>query len=343
MPFPEKKRVLYFDVINVLACISMLLLHHNSQVHSFRDSPRWVFSLVLECLFYAAVPLFLMSSGANLMGYHKKYDLKTYLKKRTLRAVIPWFLWSVLLLVWMVQTDQLTVEGDWFIGSLKLIFTNKVESSYWFFTTLFYCYLLIPVLTYLTEHRNILWYMTIWVFLVCSLQPVAALWFPINQSVFGGPRDGQIIYILLGYLLNTTNLRKKQRMGIYTLGIAGLLFHFIIRYTMSYELGKAYTAIKGYRYAHAVLYSCAVFVLLKQINWEKWIPRFVQKWLPTLASYSFGVYLMHKIVMYYLRKFTGLGTSSYQWKTIYVPVTYLICIAVIAVLKKIPVVKKYIC
>lgn len=343
MAVTERKRVLYFDVMNILACFSVLLLHHSSQVHSFSDSPRWAFSLVVECVFYYAVPIFLMISGANLLGFHEKYDLKTYLKKRAARAVIPWLLWSIVLLIWKVHTGQLTIEGNWLMESVKLIFTNKVESSYWFFATLFYCYLMFPVLTYLTPQRNVMWYMVIWVSLVSCILPVLALWIPINQTAFPGPRDGQIIYILLGYLLNTTNLSKKQRMGIYTLGIAGLLFHFIIRYTMSYELGKAYTAIKGYRYVHAVLYSCAVFVFLKQVNWEKIIPSVIQKWLPTLASYSFGVYLIHKIVMYYLQQFTELGISSYQWKTIYVPVTYLICIAIIAVLKKIPVVKKYIC
>jgi surface polysaccharide O-acyltransferase-like enzyme len=277
------------------------------------------------------------------MGFHKKYGLGTYLKKRALRAVIPWFLWSIILLIWKVNTNQITIEGDWFLGSLRLIFTNKVESSYWFFTTLFYCYLLIPILTYLTEHRTVLWYMIIWVFLVCSLQPVVVLWFPINQSTFGGPRDGQVIYILLGYLLNDMRLTKKQRLGIYVLGIFSLLFHFLLRYTMSCQLGEAYTAIKGYRYAHSVLYSCAVFVFLKHINWEKWVPGIMQKWLPRLASYSFGVYLIHKIVMYYLRDFTRLRISSYLWKTIYVPITYLICIAMIALLKQIPVVKKYVC
>lgn len=41
----------------------------------------WNTSLIVECLFYFAVPVFVMLSGANLMNYRKKYDTKTFLLK----------------------------------------------------------------------------------------------------------------------------------------------------------------------------------------------------------------------------------------------------------------------
>lgn len=37
----QKKRVLYFDVLNILACIAVISLHHNGVVHTYSNSWTW--------------------------------------------------------------------------------------------------------------------------------------------------------------------------------------------------------------------------------------------------------------------------------------------------------------
>ena len=68
-----QKRVLYFDILNIFACFSVICLHHNSIVHSFMGDTAWKQALIVEVLFYWAVPVFLMLSGANLMNYRERY------------------------------------------------------------------------------------------------------------------------------------------------------------------------------------------------------------------------------------------------------------------------------
>ena len=338
-----RNRVLYFDVMNVLACIAVVILHHNTAVHSFSNGRGWVLSLMMECTFYWAVPIFLMVSGSNLLGYHKMYGLKTFFQKRFVRTFIPWLIWSLVLLIWKLKTKQIVPENPSFTYYFNLVFQNKVNQQYWFFASLFSCYLLLPILTYLTEHRQVMWYSLLIIILYYSVQPMLWLFQPLRQNIFQFYSDGMILYFILGWLLNNTELNKKQRLIIYLLGIAGLVFRFVYTYTMSMEAQVTDTSIKGYRFLHAVTYSAAIFVFLKQVNWEKLLPQWLKKLLPKLASYSFGVYLLHSIVMYYEKNLLHLKNSDLAFKTICIPLTYVISIAIVALLKKIPVIKKYIC
>lgn len=53
--------------------------------------------LAIEVLFYWAVPIFFMLTGATLMRYRERYDTKTFLLKRFQRTVIPFLAWSTIL------------------------------------------------------------------------------------------------------------------------------------------------------------------------------------------------------------------------------------------------------
>lgn len=89
----------FIDIMNILACISVVCLHHNGLVHTYYDTPGWRQSLVVECVFYWAVPIFFMITGATLMNYREKYSTKEFFKKRFVRTVIPWLFWSAVTLI----------------------------------------------------------------------------------------------------------------------------------------------------------------------------------------------------------------------------------------------------
>ena len=95
-------RVIYFDILNILAIFAVLILHHNGIVHGSPMTRAWNTSLIAECLFYFAVPLFCMLSGANLMNYRQKYNTKTFFKKRVLKVIIPFLFWSSFMFVYKI-------------------------------------------------------------------------------------------------------------------------------------------------------------------------------------------------------------------------------------------------
>ena len=55
----NNQRVPYFDVLNIIACIAVIALHHNGIVHWYDvHSVIWIQALVFEVFFLWAVPIF---------------------------------------------------------------------------------------------------------------------------------------------------------------------------------------------------------------------------------------------------------------------------------------------
>ena len=341
------KRRLYIDVINIISCLAVIILHHNSMVHTFEDTLNWKISLGVECGFYWAVPVFLMLSGVTLLNYREKYDTRTFFEKRIRRTVIPWLFWSVILLLWKLATDQLNIEAqsgsDLFIQVFNLLFNNKIESTYWFFGALFACYLTMPVFSMIANARRTLWYVVILNFIFLSSLPLLNVWFGLSFSLDIPIVGSLIIYVILGYLLDEYGLSRRQRWIVYGLGLFGLLFRYVYTLILSINTEVTDTSIKGYVRFHSVFLSVAVFVFLKHVDWEKVIPGKIREWLPIISSCSFGIFLIHKVIMYYERATIGLfeiNTKSIIWRVGFVPVTYIVCLVCVMIMKRIPGIKK---
>ena len=327
-----------FDVMNVLACLAVITLHHNGLVHSYIPTKGWIQSLVVECGFYWAVPVFLMISGANLMNYRDRYDTKTFFKKRIDRTVIPWLAWSVIMIIWKVKTGQITLGKSPLVEGIDLIFHYKVIDVYWFFGELFACYLAVPVFSMLRKERRVLWYVVGLNFILKSCLPVFGRWLHFSWSMDVPVVGSLMIFVLLGYLLATESLSSKQIRMAYFLGGICVLFRFIYTWYFSALHGATDTSIKGYGSFHGVLYSAAVFLFLYWAPWEKLFRHKARRFISHLSSYSFGIYLLHQLVMYYEANLFQLN-NNIIWRTLCIIPTYVICVIIIATFKRIPIIK----
>ena len=75
----DNPRVLYYDLLNIAACVAVIALHHNGLFHIFTGDRVWKECMIAEVGFYWAVPVFLMLSGATLLDYRNKYTTKVFL------------------------------------------------------------------------------------------------------------------------------------------------------------------------------------------------------------------------------------------------------------------------
>ena len=91
------KRIPYFDILNVFACLSVIALHCNGYTHTFAHDAAWKQAIFFETIFYSAVPIFFMLSGATLLGYKKRYNTKDFYKKRFIKTFIPYILFGIML------------------------------------------------------------------------------------------------------------------------------------------------------------------------------------------------------------------------------------------------------
>lgn len=85
----------YLTLLSVISAISVVILHTNGCFWIFNKERYWTTANIIECIFYFAVPVFFMISGATLLEYNEKYSTKTYIKKRIRKTVIPFLIWSI--------------------------------------------------------------------------------------------------------------------------------------------------------------------------------------------------------------------------------------------------------
>jgi surface polysaccharide O-acyltransferase-like enzyme len=139
----RSKRYVYFDILNILACISVVFLHMNGIVHGYSESRSWKTALIFEVICYWAVPIFIMLSGATLLKYRERYDTKTFFKRRFIKVLVPWVIWSLILFI--IDTKSLNI-----FQYIKDFIYCKIEGVYWFFPLILY---LLYITAYSASHQ----------------------------------------------------------------------------------------------------------------------------------------------------------------------------------------------
>ena len=115
-----------------------------------------------------------------------------------------------------------------------------------------------------------------------------------------------------------------------------MLFRFFYTWHFSLLKGETDTSIKGYRTFHSVLYACAVFLIFQRIPWNRILPQRIRRILPAISGCSFGIYLIHRLVMHYESLLLGIGNREWTWRILCIPLTYFICLGIVTLMKRIP-------
>lgn len=134
----------YIDILNMLAIMGVLFLHHNSAMHTYSNSGTWITAIAVKSVFYFAVPLFLMITGATLLGYRQRYDTKTFFKKRLTKIIIPLIFWSVFMLFWGVYYSHEIKMPSTPIEFFNSFMGSKFCSIYYFMFTILGIYITLP-------------------------------------------------------------------------------------------------------------------------------------------------------------------------------------------------------
>ncbi len=334
-----KKRVLYYDVLNILATISVVAMHINGMVHLYSDTVAWKQALVAEVVCFWAVPVFLMLSGATLMGYRERYTTKEFFKKRMLRTLFPFIIWS---LVCMVGYG-FDIASLGFRGIINKVIFCEFETTYWFFPVLFSIYLAVPVISLLKDNRKILWYMVGCAFMLYSVLPLALSWIGIGWNMnFQMPVvAGYLMFPILGYLLATQDFKKTQRIVFYIAGVLCSVFRYAAVLALSKPegaLNKKYFDNLGF---YCVLLAVAVFLFVKNSNLVKKLEnnKKIAAVLKTVSGCSFGIYLIHRLFMNHIL-WRIIERDGLAWRTVGILITYVASFAIVYVIRKIPLVKK---
>ncbi len=307
----------YISVLNVIAAISVVILHANASFWLDHTKPYWNTANVIESVFYFAVPIFFMLSGATLIDYQDRYSTKEFFKKRFSKTVVPFLFWSVIGLLWAyrktlwaMMTGKPNNGLDWtFLSVTNGIVNTKFRDIYWFFIPLFCIYLIIPLFASVRKEKRV----KIFTYLIAVSLPLnfiipfalsllkhyAEIDFGWTYKIYVGFE--YLFYVLVGYVLHKKEIKPKYRLIIYVVATLGLVAHIIGTYyaTKSSVNGYVSSLYKGYYNLPCVLYSIGIFLFVKQVA-TKIKSKKVIKAFSYLQGYTFPIYLIHR---YYLDVF----------------------------------------
>ncbi len=330
----------YITILSVISAIAVVLLHTNGCFWSFGKERYWVTANIIECVFFFAVPIFFMISGANLIDYQEKYSTKEFFIKRLKKAVIPYFIWSILWIIYAIIAKHIPIK--WLSPSYIFngFFSSTVMSVYWFFLPLFGIYLCMPLFASVDKEKRIkvFSYIVLVSFVTYSLLPFVFSVFKLN-FYYGIPfwvGSGYLIYPLLGYILDKKDISKKLRIIIYILAILGLLAHIIGTQVLSFNAGEIIKTYKGYCNVPSLFYSVGIFVFVKEIS--KKIKNF--KIVNFLSKYTFAIYLMHMFIIDIICMFIHVNHRSIYYRLGMPLIVIPICILITYLMRKIPIIKK---
>lgn len=315
----KMKKIEYIDLANVIAAIAVVFLHTNSCFWDFSKSRYWLTANVIESVFIFAVPVFFMISSVTLMDYQKRYDTKTYLRKRFTKTVIPFLFWTLFSLVFDIVVLKKISFSDL---SLRLLYDGFVNNQfcdyYWFFTPLFIIYICMPLFASIEEKKRISVFKYLFVagFIFNGFIPFlnAAFHLDLIWPVSIYVVSGYSIFTIMGYLIHKIDFTPNQRCIIYVAGSAGLLMHFGGTYFESYALGGVSMIYKELIQAPILMYSGAVFLFIKQIA-SKVMNTKLAGVVHFVKKYTFSIYLLH---FYVIEVFNEcFGFVNYKTSIIY--------------------------
>lgn len=342
-------RFFYISLLNVVSALAVVILHSNIAFWHYRGGHTWAANNVIECVFYFAVPIFFMLTGATLFDYRKRYDTKTFFRRRFTKVLIPFVFWSIFGALYYT-----VIRGNgWEFGfskSFNAIFSGSYVGIFWFFPPLICIYFATPLIAHIEEKKKVrvLSYIASVGLVLNIMIPFliklsnyfchTTLEWPYSANIM----SGYILFAVIGYLLHRRELTKKQCWIVYALAICGLLAHLIGTYFLSRNTGQIEELFKGYLNLPGVLYSIGIFVFVQHLASSEKLTTMIERPVLFLQKYTFALYLIHSFVISEFSKLTGLDYDSAIFVVLAFLVTVPVCVIITFLIRKIPKVGKYI-
>ena len=348
----ESKKI-YFSVLNIIACQSVIILHANGVFWSHPSGSLWYTSNFLETFFYPAVPIFFMLSGAKLLDYRQLYGTKEFLKRRFIKTGIPFLFWSMLTCLFQAYAGN--VPMDWNpMHIIDNIWNTRYFSIYWFFIPLFAIYMTVPILSLVGDKMRMCRYAIVMGIVFVSSLPLlcSLLQLTFNVQLTPPAVTGYMIFVFLGYYLSNVRLAKKQRMALYAAGFLGWIMHYAGTILLSDGQTDINGTFKGYTNLPCVLHSIALFVLFRYISQSVFFDKFIRQkmhnsyiyiyiesFLYRLSGLTFGIYLIHFFLIAGLPRIVQLDVTSMTWRLGGAVIIFWFCAGVVYIIKKVPVLR----
>jgi surface polysaccharide O-acyltransferase-like enzyme len=260
-----------------------------------------------------SVPIFVMVSGALLLGRAQREGLGDFFRRRLSRVAIPFLAWSVLYFQWQI----------WFWDAdhsyrelLPMLVREPVAYHLWFVYMLLGLYFLAPLLAtiFTVDRRRLpIYAVALWLFWA-GLLPLLGRLLEV-ETWYSPDRDNSPLmlvgYFILGYLLRDLSMTRLLRIAAPVVFLVSVVATAGLTFWLTRAAGGEYQPLFYEYYGlNVVLMSVAVFFIgasLPGLRRADSDTRRARIWR-FFSDRAFGVYLVHVLFLDLLKQ----GTLGWQ-------------------------------
>lgn len=343
-----KNREIGMECMRVFCIFLVIIIHSSGYVYNTHTTSQisWYISETFAQLGMFAVPVLFMLSGYFLLDENKELPLKKLYFKNILRLEVALISWSVIYAVFdMVMWRQLAFTKSNILRVAKL--TLDGQPHFWFISTLLCIYVLLPVIREVVKNKTVMEYYII-LFLVIKFTLPYFVYVPDLYKIitrFGindfSKTASFSLYFILGYYLKVNPIKKNNYKWLYTLGLIAIISNPIVTAVVSYVKQVKFKDMENYQSIIVFIAAVSVFTFFSSIKINNLS---IKKIVILLSSTSFGIYLIHMLVILIL---TQLGIYSLGLPAIFlIPLVAISAFCsgffIIYIIKQIPFISKYI-
>jgi surface polysaccharide O-acyltransferase-like enzyme len=324
----NKTRLLWPDLVKAVA-IFMVICIHTLQINSV-----WLSDYVLK-ICQTSIPLFIMVSGALLLG--KKESYQNFYKKRIIKVLIPWIMWTLIyMLIYYFSKDKYVLK-NFFISfdnnayEWVKFFYIQFLTGLWFLPLIFGIYLITPALKIFVQNAKRLdftYILIIW-FIFVSILPflfsndLFPKWLP---SIIFSPIQYSG-YFILGYFI----LSNKKSHSFPDWIILPILLLFAIL-PLTHFLDPGTVICAG-------LLFIFLFSISSKLNKYKYMT--VKKIIHLVGKTSFGIYIVHGLLLYVFGKMLLSFLQTYNVQLLYTVFIFLGSLLLVLLIQKTPILRHF--
>ena len=354
----NKKRVIWIELLRVMACIGVIGIHAGSQ--HFRDMPLdssvWAVSNFYHGINRFAVASFIMISGCLYLDSKRTWNLRRLWKRNILPIAAAYIFWQMFYAVYRIITNGTLAKGSKAALVKFMVYISKSYFHLWYLPMLIGLLIITPMLWEIVNSaRGKQWeeYMIV-LFLVFQILPYTINYFPlpwkehimdILQTVQPEMVTGYIGYFILGHYLSHYEVSKKLEYLVYVLGVILILAAIGLCYISSQKSGKPIQSFYENYTLAGFFWGSSFFLFFKNhVAKIKWNEK-QEKRICYLGSCTFGIYLIHALIRDILHRI-GIDSMMISNTAIAIPLLitmiFVLSLAAVMIIKKIPRVSKWI-
>lgn len=350
----NKNRKVSLDILRILAAFSVVMLHVSSRymmVYDVNDLNGQIANFY-DSINRFGVPVFVMISGAIFLNPEKEITPKKLWLHNILRIFIVYIIWSY---AYYAYQSIYEWQFDFIHQGLIRTVTGIAYASdhLWYLGMIIGLYALTPVLrSWINKasKQNIEYFLllfigsgillnTLNILLDSSLVSRVIGTFKITEV------SGYLGYYVLGYYLMNFEVPRNLRHAVYATVPFDIAFNYLVSWKFSVNRGYFHPGVYDSFGIFTFLEVAALYMaVMYEAKGSEARPA-VKKTLANISLDTFGVYLMHVMVLNYIfsKGLIEMATPSLLWQPVIALGLFIICSIIAALLRRIPVVGRYLC